>query len=69
MEILAVILGIVSLIAIPWFVIHIIGRINENLSRAKTLRRMNDFSNVYWDYNHNIWVTKQTTVAENQKCD
>jgi hypothetical protein len=45
----------------------LISRINEELNRAKTLRRMNDVGNMYWDYNHDCWVMKyipQPTPAE-----
>lgn len=64
MEFFYIILGFVMLIAVPWTVIHIISRINEQLNRNKTLRRMNDFVNVYWDYNHRCWVQKSEYVEQ-----
>jgi len=49
---------LIAPILIIWFVSQCIGRFNEYLNRRKTLRRMNDLGNMYYDYNHNIWVTK-----------
>jgi hypothetical protein len=45
-------------VATIWFLLYWVGRLNEHLLRRKTLRRMNDIGNMYFDYNHKIWVQK-----------
>ena len=68
-EVSYVVFGLASPFIAIWLLIHWVGRFNEYLNRNKTLRRMNDFSNIYWDYNHNIWVTKSVAETQQPKVD
>lgn len=57
-EFLVIMLVVLTIIAVVVSPIWFMERLLEFANKRKTQRKYNDFENIYFDYDHNIWVNK-----------